>query len=221
MNILLWVGNIASSWLCFMIFFIKLNMNFCHLFQVTSGFQWYIQVVYSIGPTDSLFRRKRSALYPAAINKRSTADETAVKYDWLESNRSKNGTNIISLHLNDTHVEKQVERDHKNLIPIILLVVAVILVVTVICCILVVLRKRRKKRHKQNMPAKRNNLELAQQNSVIYKGKQMKPVSVRCSSAVELKESVVYKADHGKASVRVKDTNIQKDKNISKHGTEV
>jgi hypothetical protein len=33
---------------------------------------------------------------------------------------------------------------------------------------------------------------------------------------------VIYKGDHGKTAVRVKDTNIQKNKNISKgNGTEV
>ena len=155
--------------------------------------------------------------------KRSTDyDETAVKYDWLKSNKSKNGTNIIILHLNETLAEMS-DQDASIKLYTILIPVILVIVIAVVCCVFIVMRKRRRKRgHKYSHPPKRNNLELAQQNSNIYKVQPLnKRVSVRCSSNLDLKESVVYRGEHGKSAVRVKNTNIQKDKNISKNGTEV
>lgn len=190
--------------------------------QVTSGFQWYVQVIYSIGPSDlRLFRRKRSALFSVDSKKRSVTENTHVKYDWLENNTSKNGTNIKVLHLNNTQVLKSEDTENSaNLTPVLIpILIAVIIILTVIL-IFLIRHKRKRKRHKPTPPKKRNNLELAQQNSVIFKGNQN--FSVRAGSSLELKESVIYKGDHGKTAVRVKDTNIQKNKNISKgNGTEV
>ncbi|XP_053388167.1 extracellular matrix organizing protein FRAS1-like isoform X2 [Mercenaria mercenaria] len=192
------------------------------LYKVTSGFQWYLQVIYSIGPTDfRLFRRKRSALLSLDRNKRSVAENTQMKYDWLENNKSKNGTNIKVLHLNNTQVLQSTDTDHReNLTPVLLPVIIAVIIIVAVILFFLVRHKRKRKRHKPQPPKKRNNLELAQQNSVIFKGNQN--FSVRAGSSLELKESVIYKGDHGKTAVRVKDTNIQKNKNISKgNGTEV
>lgn len=147
-----------------------------------------------------------------------------MKYDWLENNSSKNGTNIQILHLNNTQVKEIIAKsDTSNLLAVVVaIIVAVILIVTVVLIVVCMKRRRRKRRKQPSTMSTRNNLELANQNSVIYKGKINKPVTVRCSSSLELKQSVVYKADHGKMSVRIKDTNIQKAKNITKgNGTEV
>lgn len=185
---------------------------------MAAGYQWYIQVIYSIGPSEGDVRGKRSTIISFNRVKKSISD--SVNYDWLESNKSQNGTNIIMLHLNETLLEKSVQAGGVKLFIILPAVFVVITIIMVICCI--VLQKRRKRRGKQySTPTKRNNLELAQQNSVIYKGKPNKPVSVRCSSNLELKESVIYRGEHGKTAVRVKDTNIQTDRNIAKNGTEV
>lgn len=195
-------------------------------FQVTSGFQWYLQVIYSIGPTDlSLFhRRKRSALLSLDKNKRSVGDNSFMKYDWLENSTSKNGTNIQILHLNKTQILQTVseESESVNLTAVFIPILSVIVIAVVIVVILV-RRKRRRKRykHSHHQPLKkRNNLELAQQNSVIYKGS--KYISVRTGPSLELKESVVFKGEPSKTAVRVKNTNIVTDKNIMKgNGTEV
>ncbi|XP_052791092.1 extracellular matrix organizing protein FRAS1-like isoform X2 [Mya arenaria] len=198
------------------------------LYKVMSGFQWYLQVIYSIGPTDSIFRRKRSALLSLDKNKRSAADSANMKYDWLESNTSKNGTNIKVLNLNNTQVQEVIAKTDSeggiNLLTILLpIICAVIILLIISCVIIIIIRKKRRKRHQRHVPVhRRNNLEPCPRNTVIYKGKPNNPITVRCSSSLELKQSVVYKGDHGKSAVRIKDTNIQKDKNISKNnGTEV
>jgi flagellar biosynthesis/type III secretory pathway M-ring protein FliF/YscJ len=179
--------------------------------------------MYSIGPTDlRLFRRKRSALLSLDKYKRSLAENTQMKYDWLENNTSKNGTNIKVLHLNNTQVlESTDNKQSNNLTPVLLpIIIVIIIIIAAVILFFLVRRKRRRKNHTPEPPKKRNNLELAQQNSVIFKGNQN--FSVRAGSSLELKESVIYKGDHGKTAVRVKDTNIQKNKNISKgNGTEV
>ena len=178
--------------------------------------------MYSIGPTDlRLFRRKRSALLSLDKNKRSLTENTPIKYDWLENNKSKNGTNIKVLHLNNTQVLEITDNVHSaNLTPVLLpIIIAIIIIIAAVILLFLVRRKRRLKQHTPE-PPRRNNIELAQQNSVIFKGNQN--FSVRAGSSLELKDSVIYKGDHGKTAVRVKDTNIQKNKNISKgNGTEV
>ncbi|KAH3869870.1 hypothetical protein DPMN_033043, partial [Dreissena polymorpha] len=197
-------------------------LNVDPLYKVTSGFQWYIQVIYSIGPADSLFRRKRYTVL--SLDREKRAENMNMKYDWLENNSSKNGTNIQILHLNNTQVKEIIAKNDKSnlLVVVVPIIVAVILIVTVVIIVVCMKRRRRRRRKQPSSTSMRNNLELANQNSVIYKGKINKPVTVRCSSSHELKQSVVYKADHGKMSVRIKDTNIQKAKNITKgNGTEV
>ena len=78
--------------------------------QVTSGFQWHIQVIYTIGPSDpntQQYRSRRSAIYPVDKNRRNIADNINQVYDWIENNGSKNGTNIKVLNLNYSHIEKK------------------------------------------------------------------------------------------------------------------
>jgi len=184
-------------------------------------------VIYYIGPTGSLFRRKRSALISLDKNDDSLADTVNMKYDWMESNTSKNGTNIKVLHLNNTQVNQIIANNDDggttNLSTILIPSLVAVIILIFVCCVILVLRKRRRKRHKPHVHIhRRNNLEPLQHESVIYKGNPNKPVTIRCGSSLELKQSMVVKGDQGKPSVRIKDTNIQKDKNIAKgNGTEV
>lgn len=180
------------------------------LYKVTSGYQWHIQVIYTIGPADSntqQYRRKRSALYSLAKNRRDIADNLNKVYDWIETNGSKNGTNIKVLHLNYSHIENTfVKRSGSsfNSTAVVLPIIIVIVIILAILVLFLIFRKRRKKR---NSPAKINNLDAAQQNSFIYKGNQN---IVKCGGKdVELKNTTVYKGHRGKKpTVRVKDVNL-------------
>lgn len=187
---------------------------------MTSGFQWHIQVIYTIGPSDpntQQYRSKRSAMYSLARRKRDIADDLSKVYDWMESNGSKNGTNIKVLHLNFSHIEPDISKSASfNSAAVVLPIVLVIVLVLGILVFFIILRKRRRK-HK--VPAKINNLDVAQQNSFIYKGNQN---IVKCGSKdVELKNTTVYKGQRGKKpTVRVKDINLHSNKKDAP-GTEV
>ena len=188
---------------------------------MTSGFQWHIQVIYTIGPSDpntQQYRSKRSAIYPVDKNRRNIADNINQVYDWIENNGSKNGTNIKVLNLNYSHIEHKVTQSAGfNATAVVLPVIIVIVLVIGIIIFLLIYRKRRRK-HK--VPAKINNLDIAQQNSFIYKGNQN---IVKCGDkGIELKNTTVIKGNRGKKpTVRVKDINLHSNKKKDAPGTEV
>ncbi|KAL4240400.1 Extracellular matrix protein fras1 [Mactra antiquata] len=195
------------------------------LFKVTTGFQWYLQVIYSIGPTDltQYGRRKRSAIFSLdRLKRKKASDNSFMKYDWLQNNASKNGTNIQMLILNNTQTSLTVAANSEGVnLTAILLPIFALLLILVVMIIFLILRKRKRHKSHENQPLKkRNNIELAQQNSVMYKGS--KYISVRTGPSLEHNDSVVYKGKPSKPGVRIKNTNIIKDKNITKgNGTEV
>ena len=99
-----------------------------------SGFQWHIQVIYTIGPSDpntQQYRSKRSAIYPVDKNRRNIADNINQVYDWIENNGSKNGTNIKVLNLNYSQIEQKVTQSAgfnatAVVLPVIIVIVLVI-----------------------------------------------------------------------------------------------
>ena len=193
--------------------------------QVTSGFQWYIQVFYTIGPSDPSmqhYRNRRSAIYAMNRHRRNVAYDVENDSSWLESNSSKNGTNIKILRLNNTQIVSDFNKQGEQVdtaATIILPVVISVIVIIAVIVLLIILCKR--KRRKRKPPKKQSNLELAKQNSVIYKGNRNNIVKLG-SSSIELKETSIHSSCQGKPFVRVKDNNIKTDKNISKgNGTEV
>ena len=190
-------------------------------FQVTSGYQWHIQVIYTIGPSDpntQQYRSKRTTLYSMPRNRRDIADNLNKVYDWIENNGSKNGTNIKVLHLNYSHIENIAGKSEEsfNTTAVMLPVIIVIIVVVGILVLLFILRKRKRKR---KTPVKINNIDQAQQNSFIYRGNQN---IVKCGSKdVELKNTVIQKGQRGKKpTVRVKDVNLHSNRKDTP-GTEV
>ena len=187
---------------------------------MTSGYQWHIQVIYTIGPSDpniQQYRSKRSAVYSLAKNRRDIVDNLNKVYDWIENNGSKNGTNIKVLHLNYSHIEDTT--GYSEAVSSAAIVLPVIIVIIVIAGIIVFLFILRKRKRKRKTPAKINNLDMAQQNSFIYKGNQN---VVKCGGKnVELKNTMIYKGQRGKKpTVRVKDTNLHSNRKDTP-GTEV
>ena len=82
---------------------------------MTSGYQWYLQVIYTKGPSDlnlQQYCNKRYTLLSLDKHKRSLTLNINGDYDGLENNSSKNGTNIKVLHLNHTRVLHNFE-EHK------------------------------------------------------------------------------------------------------------
>ncbi|KAL3876627.1 hypothetical protein ACJMK2_034445 [Sinanodonta woodiana] len=182
------------------------------LYKVTSGHQWYLQVLFLIGSSDPAlknYRNRRSAFI--SLGKRDISDSL----DGIFERQNRNGTNIKVLHLNQTNLSSISTSHTKQDIALEFILIPVIAVVLIIFAIVIflILRKKRQK-HKNSKPKKRSNLEIAQQNSVIYKGK--------LRNSIELKNSTVVQTEKNrKPSVRVKDTNLNSNKKKKENGTEV
>ncbi|XP_041363241.1 extracellular matrix organizing protein FRAS1-like isoform X2 [Gigantopelta aegis] len=120
------------------------TMSVDPLYKVDSGHQWYLQVVYIIGPSDKIHERfRRSAVLH--VNKRDVS---------LSQNELRNGTNMISLHLDYTRHQSE-ERFSLPIMHIVIPIGAGVAVILLIVLIVVFVKRRKRKKEIVTKP---NNL---------------------------------------------------------------
>ncbi|XP_077999737.1 extracellular matrix organizing protein FRAS1-like [Glandiceps talaboti] len=129
------------------------------LYKIDSGHQWYLQVLYVIGPADSLPRFRRSIFMNTAINKRDVVDSNGNLIDkdivFGDNSDNHNGTNMRVLKLNSTESEaesSQVATISAAAVGSIVLIVVVVVIVFIICK----KRQRKEKKASNNQPKPSN-----------------------------------------------------------------
>ncbi|XP_033117888.1 extracellular matrix protein FRAS1-like [Anneissia japonica] len=103
------------------------------LYRVMSGHQWYMQVIYTIGPSDDTPRFRRSLM--STINKHEAKSVAG------SITKGKNGTNMRGFTLNIDQLETQNKTN--NLITAIIIVIILLVIVSMIIIGFVIRRKRR------------------------------------------------------------------------------
>lgn len=112
-------------------------------FQVETGNQWFVQVIYTIGQAGKVTHRRyqRSALL-GHRTKRSAVT------DWTESLQQRNGTNMHSLNLDSSFLASQSEgrtssASARVIAPAVSSVVVFILLLLLLCLLVLVYRRRK------------------------------------------------------------------------------
>ncbi|KAL5018413.1 hypothetical protein ScPMuIL_004135 [Solemya velum] len=195
-------------------------LNVDPLYKVTSGHQWFLQVLYIISssdPTHQKYRNRRSSMM--SVGKR---DATMEKFPLFENKSKRNGTNMRQINLNIT--ASRIITDDESISHVVIIVPSVLGVLLITSVIIVVAIIRRRRKRKQTLPNRRNNIEIAEQNSIKYKHRNNLCAEVKpLSTDKRIKNTVIHNSEKGKVPVvRIKDVNIHKVKkkdNIS--GTEV
>lgn len=136
------------------------EVNFC-LLQGETGHQWFVQVIYIIGPADKVnYRRyQRSATSHHRLKRAAP--------DWTNSLEQKNGTNIHSLQLDSDALASQRESHGAATSPASIITpvvsVVVLLVLLLLLCLLLVLWRRR--RHHKSEATSQTAVCMAPQTS--------------------------------------------------------
>ena len=183
------------------------------LLQVDVGHQWYLQVIYTIGPVDKLHERfRRSVSLPVTSrlrNKRAVQDPTPNK-------KQKNGTNMHVLKLNPgafkkSGSDKSGAVGDSIVVPAVSGAISLLVLLSCLCCCFVCCRRKRRRSHRKD----RNTTDKAstRENNVnIYKGRNLKAANT------------TSKTDPKTSTLKGKDSNIRIHKNEwtrPKSGTEV
>ncbi|ESO99609.1 hypothetical protein LOTGIDRAFT_173674 [Lottia gigantea] len=166
-------------------------LNVDPLYKVTSGHQWYLQVLYTIGPNDQHnLRFKRSAFGGNNPDSRLNQGLQMLRHrrDIRQQPDSKsniqNGTNMIILQL-----AAPPDKDSPTPIISILTPILILIFLVIICVIIFIFVRKRRKNKKDNTPIeiKQNNLVLAEQKRLLENNvnfsKETKSDIKRCSSA--------------------------------------
>ena len=126
--------------------------------QVDSGHQWYLQVVYLIGPADiPFYRHRREASSPTPYPPTTKDDSSRDPYTGLTLDRPRNGTNIQRIVITRSHSPTTTTLFYPVyvIMPMIILIVISAAVTIVIVCIR---KRRRKRKYCEGVTVKRNNL---------------------------------------------------------------
>lgn len=189
---------------------------------MTSGYQWYIQVIYVIiksGASRHHFNKKRSAIFPQRLKRESLSGP-----ETKGNNSDKNGTNIHHIPVDSKLLLKDtISQQTKHIsvltyiLPIVLLIVVIIVII-----IFIIFKRRRRKKKEEVMDVKKNNLEIAKENSLF----NQKRSSLRLSGSkinvnvTEVKDSIVTSSKNERqTNVKFKNTNVKTQGKL--HGTEV
>lgn len=189
--------------------------------QVNSGHQWYMQVVYTIGPTDGPARYKRSAM--GAISKRAAGNKTP------------NGTNMHPLLLSKEDLVVQPNQGiDSNITTIASVLVAIVLVIFII--ILFVGRRRRERRRRREEVKTEpvpNNRDRAASRASLASVKAAYPklddeemeMEMDIQKSVKVSTLNLYKPDNlYRSQAKVKKVNLEakyQGQNSGEGGTEV
>lgn len=184
-----------------------------------SGHQWYLQVIYIIGPADKFHRYQRDVI-SISIHKRDLSNLNTLDKEWIKNKQKKNGTNIKLLHLNmetsDSQFTERTDGPLKYVLPIIGGIVVIFMTVLIF---VMLKRKHRKKENNQlnNTQTKCANNENIHNSFIDLK----KNVSIR-SLNVQKPESNAVVTTKG-VKLKIKDTNLKKGERSSNNtpGTEV
>ena len=185
------------------------------LLQVDVGHQWYLQVIYTIGPVDKLHERyRRSVSLPVTSrhrNKRAVQDATPSK-------KQKNGTNMHVLKLNPGAFEKFGSDESgaggggSIVVPAVSGAISLLVLLSCLCCCFVCCRRKRRRSHRKDRNT--TDKESTRENNVnIYKGRTLKAANTTTS-----------KTDPKTSTLKGKDSNIRIHRNEwtrPKSGTEV
>ncbi|XP_070544831.1 extracellular matrix organizing protein FRAS1-like [Ptychodera flava] len=142
------------------------TMNVDALYKIDSGHQWYLQVLYVIGPADALPRYRRSAMMNTAIKKRNIVDSNGNLIDrtivFGDNSDKHNGTNMRSLKLNQT------ETDSDNMVQVVTIssatVGSIVCMVIVAVIVIVVMRRRARDKKVITNEQKPSNRDVARQS---------------------------------------------------------
>lgn len=206
-------------------------VDFC-FHQVSSGNQWYLQVIYLIttSKSDGSFHRMRRSTNLLSRKKRDTSSVEDI-LESIEKSGKKNGTNISPLPLVSSKTDQAEDtlslESSSHTVPIIAPVLTVLFIIVIIC-IVIFLVYRKKKRKRPDNSSQTNNqcaLESAAQNPVCQR--QMSRTSLSLSrinvNVKEIKDSTVSQSESEKtASVQLMTSNTNTQGKRKRHaGTEV
>lgn len=189
---------------------------------MTSGYQWYIQVIYVIiksGASRHHFNNKRSAMFPQRLKRESSSGP-----ETKGNNSDKNGTNIHYIPIdNKLLLQDKISQQTKHIsvltyvLPTVLLIVIIIVII-----IFIIFKRRRRKKKEEVMGVRKNNLEIAKENSLFNQNR----LSLRLSGSkvnvnvTEVKDSIVMSSKNKRqTNVKIKNTNVKTQGKV--HGTEV
>ncbi|XP_071953706.1 extracellular matrix organizing protein FRAS1-like [Antedon mediterranea] len=119
------------------------------LYRVMSGHQWYMQVIYTIGPSDDAPRFRRSVM--SSINKRGT--------NGVAGTTSQDGTNMRGFSLNIDQLETPYHST--NIIAAIFIAIAVLFIISMVIVGFLIRRKRRRQLLDQKVETKVTNRDIA------------------------------------------------------------
>ena len=132
-----------------------------------SGHQWYLQVVYLIGPADTPFyrhRREASAPTPYPVSAKASSRYRDL-YSRLNVDTPRNGTNMQRILMDHpslgTATTTSAFYPFYAILPVIILIIASAAVTIVIVC---VRKRRRKRKNCDSVTMKRNNLAQSRPN---------------------------------------------------------
>lgn len=190
--------------------------------QVSSGNQWYLQVIYLIttSKNDGSFHRTRRSTSLLSRKERDTSSVEDI-LESIEKSGKKNGTNISPLPLVSSKTDQSEDTltldSSSHTVPIMAPVLTVLFIIVIIICIVIFLVYRRKKRKRPDNSSQTNNqcaLESAAQNPACQR--QMSRTSLSLSrinvNVKEIKDSTVSQSESERtASVQLmtSDTNTQ------------
>ena len=192
----------------------------CYFFsQVNSGHQWYMQVVYTIGPSDGPPRYKRSVM--GQIAKRAAASQNP------------NGTNMHPFLLNEDELAVNSNQGVESNATTIASVLVVIILIAIIIVFVIRRRqlKRRRREEVRTEPVQDNRYRAASKLSIASVKAINRQKEDDDEMEMDIKKSVnvsslnVHKQDNlNRPQVKVKKVNLEvkfQGKNINEGGTEV
>ncbi|XP_038060993.1 extracellular matrix protein FRAS1-like [Patiria miniata] len=109
------------------------------LYKVQSGHQWYMQVIYTIGPSDTLPRFRRSLLASVSNPLNPNSHKPSSHH---------NGTNIKSLLLNDKDFSTDPEGNASG--TVVPAVVGLLVFIALLSVIIILVAKRRRRRREES-----------------------------------------------------------------------
>ncbi|KAK3090989.1 hypothetical protein FSP39_016284, partial [Pinctada imbricata] len=195
------------------------------LYKVSSGHQWYLQVIYIISQASSSrhrFHSKRSVT--SHISKRDISSQQTSNGDLPNKGRNSNGTNMVLIPLEYSNTENFPDINNSSIVPIIIpIVVTAVFIILCVVCVLFCKRKRRG-RHKDTVnDTTENPVQLSTNLAYQKRNSQMLSQSKINVSVTEIRDSFVQQGDANKMPiVKIKNQNIKSQgKYQNKSGTEV
>lgn len=192
---------------------------FIHYLKVNSGHQWYMQVIYTIGPSGSGSRFRRSAM--SAVQKR----EAFGGINGVSQNSQHNGTNMhkLLLELNQVGGDEYAKPGDSSTTATISAVVGSFLAIVVVIVVIIFTKRKRTKRKPPVLETKPVALNTTRVSAKPVKC-SVEEIEMDLNKSVTVRSVNIHKPNNqGQNDLKVKKVNLEvklKDKN-SEGGTEV